>query len=137
MKFMIVALMGCLVVSCSKPEDELISRMEDIGEIMEDNMETPEEGVDELIAYIETYGAESSRLSAELAIELVSIEDGSDRKDRIKEVYKALSKEIKNLEGITDKFDKRVSKNDRAKERMDEFTEKWIKLQSLSISPRK
>jgi len=118
--------------SCSKkPEAILVKRLETAEQIMKDNMEKPAAGVDKLIKYFEKNGPDTVKLVMEAGIKLSKIEGKGDREKRVEEIQKALSVAFKNFQGTSEKFGKAVAKDDNAKTRMKEYSERWEALGSM------
>ncbi len=92
---------------------------------MQSNMDSPEDGVDELIEYFEKNGAEAAGQMIELGIELSKIEKDGDREERAKEVSEAFKTPMKNLEGTAEKFGKKVQSNKEASARMEDYGKRW------------
>ena len=114
--------------SCSKPEAKLADRIEDMEEIMNDHMDDPDEGVEELIEYLEKHGPDTVKLMMEAGIEISNIEGDGDRDERIKEANEKLKVIFKNFQGTAEKFEKKVSNNKEAKERAENYERKWEEL---------
>lgn len=121
----VVTLFSVFLVSCSKPEDKIVDHVEEIESIMQSNMDSPEDGVNELIEYFEKNGAEAAGQMVELGIELSKIEKEGDREERAKEVNVAFKTPMKNLEGTAEKFSKKVQSNKEATARMEEYAKRW------------
>ncbi len=79
-----------LSTGCSKPEEKLAKHTEKMGAIMEDNLESPKDGVEELHEYMRDNLPEMMSLVGEMMTELDQIEDGSERADRAKEMVTTL-----------------------------------------------
>ena len=102
--------------------------MEDIEDIMKDNMDSPDVGVDELIAYTEKHGPDTVKILLEAGIHLSNNEGDGDREERIKEIEEKFKTPIKNFKGTAEKFGKQVNKNKEAKEKLEDFSKKWKSL---------
>ena len=92
---------------------------------MKDNMDSPDVGVDELIAYTEKHGPDTVKILLEAGIDLSNIEGEGDRDERIKEIEEKFKTPMKNFKGTAEKFGKKVNKDDDAQERFKEFAKKW------------
>lgn len=122
-----------LLASCSGPEDKLISSMEEVESIMSDHLDDPGKGVDELIDYMKSNGAELARASAALSIELAEIEKVGDRDERIEELTKEAETARKNLDETRKKFFKALDKDEEARNRYYEFIERMRSLRKTGI----
>jgi len=114
--------------SCSKPEDALVDRIEDMEEIMKDHMDEPDEGVEKLIGYFEEHGPDTVKLMMEAGIEISNIDGDDDRDERIKAANDKLKVVFKNFQGTAEEFQKKVENDKDAKERAKVYMEKWEEL---------
>ena len=87
----LVAATGLVVsTGCKSPEEKLAGHMEEMTEIMEDNKDEPQKGVEELREYLHDNLPEMAEASAELLVEIDKLESKSERKDRIEEAMEAV-----------------------------------------------
>ena len=114
--------------SCSKPEDKLIGHMAKAEKIMKDNMDSPADGVDELISYMEKNGPETVKLLLEAGIDLANIDGDGDRDEKLKEIKDSLKTPVKNFTGTSEKFWAKVEADKDAKKRLQEYSKKWQNL---------
>jgi len=121
----VLGLFSVLLVSCSKPEDEIVDHLEKVESIMKSNMDSPEEGLERLIRYFEKNGAEATSLIVGLGIELAKIEGNGDREVRAKEIQEAFDIPLKNLEGTAKKFGYKVDASSEARKLAEEYEERW------------
>ena len=122
-----ILVLACLFIfsSCSKPEAKIVNRLEDMEEIMKDHMGEPAAGVEKLISYVEKHGPDTVKLTLEAGISLASIEGEGDKENRLKEVSGVLETAFKNFKGTAEKFGKAAEQDEKAKERLKEYSKKW------------
>ena len=109
------------LVACSGPEDQLADKMEDLTSILEDNMDSPDEGVKDVRKFLINETPEIMRLIGEIAVELDKIEDADERAERLEEIIKTLEEPGKKLAEIGEKFGDKAKDNKDAQKEMQEL----------------
>ena len=120
-RFLVVTVVSVILVSCGKPEKDLLGRFEAMESIMEKHLDKPAEGVDEWIAYMEKNMPEMARLQAEVMMSVVKITKDGDREKRVEEINKQWETFGKNFKGTSEKFFKAVAADEKAKTKMEDF----------------
>ena len=119
-QFFIVLLLALLIApflgGCSKPEDKIASHIEAMAEIMEDNADSPEDGVKKLESYLQDNGPTIARHVGEMIVELDKIDDDAEAKERLKEMKDTLETVSKKFEETSSKFQAAVGKDKAATE---------------------
>lgn len=127
---MLIAL-ALLLVGCGGAEGEIANYIEDATEIMEDNLDSPEEGVDDLVEYLEENLPTAMSIFGEAMVELNRIEKTSDRKERLKEMLSEIEEPMKAFTAVSQKFAKAVKKDDDASEKMERLEKTWDEMGGL------
>ena len=120
--FSLVALSGC-----SKPEDKLAGHIESMTGIMDDNMDSPKDGVEELHAYMQKNLPGMMEQIGEAMVELDKIEDGAERAERAKEMADALESASKKMMEVGTEFGMKASTDEDAMKYGMEWAASWEK----------
>lgn len=107
------------------PAEKIVYGMEQVEEIMESNMKTPEEGVDQLIEYFEDYGPEAVELLVQTSIDATNISGDGDREEYINEVSEEISEAAESLTDVYQKFVVAVSADKAAQSRLEKYAKRW------------
>ncbi len=110
---------------CGKPEDKLAKHSEAMGKIMEDNVESPKEGVEELHSYLQANLPEIMKLTGEAMVELDEIEDPKERAERAKEMATTLKEVAEKMQESGMKFSGAVMTNEDAMKYGTEWAKSW------------
>jgi hypothetical protein len=120
-RLLTVVVVSLFLVSCGKPEKDLLGRYEAMEAIMEKHLDKPSEGVDKWIAYMEKNMPEMARLQAEVMMSVAKITKDGDREKRIEEIDKQWETFGKNFKGTSEKFFKAVQADEKARAKMEDF----------------
>lgn len=123
---LVMGLMGLLMFATAcgggKPEAKLAKHLDAIADIMEENKESPEEGVKKLESYIQSNGPEIAEETGKLVVEFDKMmAEGKDpkedegSKERVEEITTALEKPFKRLMEVAPAFQEAFEKDDAAK----------------------
>lgn len=104
LSLVIFALVSLLAACGGKPEEKIADHIEEMSEICEDNMDSPEDGVKELRGYLHDNLPDMMEQVGEALVELDKIEDDGERKERLEEMTKALEEAVKNYGGKCESF---------------------------------
>ena len=111
-KLGILLVASLFLISCgrSSPEERIADHIENVGEIFSDNMDDPEDGVDELLDY---YDDNFSDIVMAVADGIVEIHESSEKKTRVRKMADEILKAVKNIQGPAMKFGQKVDSKDR------------------------
>jgi hypothetical protein len=110
---------------CGKPEDKLAKHSEAMGKIMEDNLEEPKEGVEELHEYMRDNLPEMLELAGQMMVELDKIEDAKERAERAKEMAETMKSVIEKMQETGMKFGMAAATDKDSQEYGKKFMESW------------
>ena len=113
-----VALAFWLPSKMFSPQSRLVSMMQDITEICEDNMSTPREGDEQLLEYLTKNAPGAAQHIVQIICNGAAMTRDGDREEYFNEVSSELQKEIKNTSGAVLRM---YSKLDGSSEVMDRF----------------
>ena len=132
-QLILIAAIGLLfmVTSCAKPEEKLADHASNINEIMEDNMDSPKDGVDDLRDYLRSNLPEMLELAGKLSSEFMAIEDEDGRKERTEEVQKMIEEQEKKLSETGMKFFGKVMEDKDAAKHVGEIAESYEKMEEV------
>ena len=132
-KLILVAAIGLLfmVANCAKPEDKLADHADNINEIMEDNMDSPKDGVDDLRDYLRSNLPEMLELVGKLNAEFMEIDDDDERKERTEALAKLLEEKQKTLTETGMKFFGKVMEDEEAAKHVGEIAESYAKMEKV------
>ncbi len=130
---LVVALSALVITSCSDPAADAKQHYQALESIMTENVDKPEQGVDQLIAYMEANGAEIAAAEMGMVMSIASIEKDGDRAERIKEVKEHLETSSKNFDGTAEKFFKAVMTDKAASEKLDAFQKRTREAREAGI----
>ena len=114
-----------LGTGCKGPEDKLADHFEELTEIMEDHMDEPKEGVEELREYMRDNGPEMASLWAEMAVDLDKADGEDEKKERAEEMSEALAEPTKKLMEAGKKFGKKAMGDKDAMEIVEKAEKEW------------
>lgn len=115
---LVVALAFWLPSKMFSPQSRLVSMMQDITEICEDNMSTPREGDEQLLEYLTKNAPGAAQHIVQIICNGAAMTRDGDREEYFNEVSSELQKEIKNTSGAVLRM---YSKLDGSSEVMDRF----------------
>ena len=109
-KLGILLVASLFLISCgsSSPEERIADHIENVGEIFSDNMDDPEDGVDELLDY---YDDNFSDIVMAVADGIVEIHESSEKKTRVRKMADEILKAVKNIQGPAMKFGQKVDRD--------------------------
>jgi hypothetical protein len=125
--------LGLAVVACGGIEGDLADHVENVEEILDDNMDDPADGVEELEAYVIDHLGEITALVTNLFVELYEIDDADDVRDRLKEVEEKLKGPMESLQKTWAEFERKARSDKDAQKEMQRIQEKLTRLWSNSI----
>ena len=116
-----LALAGLVFGSgCKSPEDRLAGHAEELTEIMEDHMDKPKEGIEELREYMQDNLPDIAEDMTQVLVDLDE-EEGDDRSKHADEVVETLEKPIEKLVKTAMEFAGKVDEDDDAKKELKEM----------------
>ena len=109
-KLGILLVASLFLISCgsSSPEERIADHIENVGEIFSDNMDDPEDGVDELLDY---YDDNFSDIVMAVADGIVEIHESSDKKETVKNMADEILEAVENVQGTAMKFAQKVDRD--------------------------
>ena len=109
-KLGILLVASLFLISCgsSSPEERIADHIENVGEIFEDNMDDPEDGIDELLDY---YDDNFSDIVMAVADGIVEIHESSDKKETVKNMADEILEAVENVQGTAMKFAQKVDRD--------------------------
>ena len=109
-KLGILLVASLFLISCgsSSPEERIADHIENVGEIFSDNMDDPEDGVDELLDY---YDDNFSDIVMAVADGIVEIHESSDKKETVKNMADEILEAVENVQGTAMKFGQKVERD--------------------------
>ena len=109
-KLGILLVASLFLISCgsSSPEERIADHIENVGEIFEDNMDDPEDGVDELLDYFDD---NFSDIVMAVADGIAKIHESSDKKTTVKKMADEILEAVENVQGPAMKFGEKMDRD--------------------------
>jgi hypothetical protein len=116
-----------IATGCGKPEDKMLDHSEELASIMEDNVDSPADGVEEIHKYVRKNLPGMLEQVGKLLVELDEIDDVKERAERATEIAKKFAEASKKSSAAAMKFAEAVMKDEAAAKYGKEWAEKWEK----------
>lgn len=116
-----------ITTGCGKAEDKLLDHSGEIAEIMEDNVDSPADGVEEIHEYVRKNLPDMMSQVGKLLVELDEIDDPKERSERAGEIVKKFTEKSKEWTEVSMKFAAAAAKDKAAAKYGEEWAEKWEK----------
>jgi DNA repair exonuclease SbcCD ATPase subunit len=111
--------------ACGGPEDDVAEYFEDMTAILEDHMDDPVRGVEELRKYVREILPEVLSILGHVAVELDEIEDAEERKKRIDEMLETLQEPLDEFHKVFWKFLAKARADEKAWKTLLDFRQSW------------
>lgn len=111
-------LLGATLAGCGGPEDQLAGHIERINDILEDNLNDPADGVEQVERYFLENLSDIAASASDLMVEVYGIEDEDEAKERLTEVKNTLEEAMDELKKTAQKFQVKARANEDARAAM-------------------
>jgi DNA repair ATPase RecN len=125
-------LFGVALVGCGGPEDQIVGHIESINDILEDNLDDPADGVEEVESYLIENLGDIASAASELLVELYEIDDEGDAKERLQEIKDTVEEAMNEFKKTAMKFDAKVRGDEDAREAMQRIEKRFQRLYNLA-----
>lgn len=114
-----------ITTGCGSAEDKLLDHSGDLAEIMEDNVDSPADGIEEIHKYVRKNLPSMMEQVGKLLVELDEIDDPKARAERATEIAKKFAEKSKEYQETAAKFGAAMMKDKDAGKYAKEWAEKW------------
>lgn len=130
-RFLILSLLLAFALTlgaCGKPENKIGGHLEKMTEIMNDNMDSPADGINELRTYLHKNLPDMAEQVGKIVVELEGMEKEEDIKERLTQIKENTKESMKAFGEAANKFEEKVKGNPDAAKKLGELAEKWMPL---------
>lgn len=129
--WLLVTLTIGFLTGCSSPTSRLNGHVEKLTEIMEDKMDEPEEGVEEIHEYLQSNLPAIFEDFGTLLVEIDECDSNSDRQDLIESWVDDVEESIIDFMEVAEEFGEAVEDDDDAEELLEEIAERYGDLEDV------
>ncbi len=134
-RIVVVALLSVLSLSATScgggSESEIADYLEEVTDIMDDNMDSPADGIEELVEYVRDVLPDAMAAIGRAMVELDEIEDNGDRRRRAREMLAELKGPMKDLKKVAEAFGKKAEKDEDAKKAIRDLEDRFKSLEEV------